>query len=50
MKRKEATSPSEDDATTLKKKEGEMLKLREELWEAERMWREKLVSGRWIAG
>jgi hypothetical protein len=49
MKRKEATSPSEDDATTLKK-EGEMLKLREELWEAERMWREKLVSGRWIAG
>ncbi|CAD6268678.1 unnamed protein product [Miscanthus lutarioriparius] len=50
LKKKEA-SPSEDDATALKKegdslfKEGEMLKMREELWEAERLWREKLVPG-----
>ena len=50
LKKKEA-SPSEDDATALKKKkegdslfkEGEMLKLREEYWEAALLWEDKLV-------
>jgi hypothetical protein len=51
-KRKEANT-SENDAATLKKKEegdslfkeGKMLKLREEFWEAELLWKEDLVPG-----
>jgi len=51
-KRKEASASEDDAAAALKKKvgdslwkEGEMLKLREELWEAEHLWSEKLVQG-----
>jgi hypothetical protein len=55
-KRKEA-SASEDDDGALKEegdslfKEGDMLKLREEYWEAALLWEEKLVPGaldRWL--
>jgi len=56
-KRKEASASEDDAAAALKKKvgdslwkEGEMLKLREELWEAEHLWSEKLVQGCWITG
>jgi hypothetical protein len=51
-KMKEAVaSESGDDGALNLKKEGEMLKLREELWEAKRLWSEKLVPGaldRWL--
>jgi hypothetical protein len=59
-KMKEAVASESGDNGALEKekegdnslfKEGEMLKLREELWEAERLWSEKLVPGaldRWL--
>jgi hypothetical protein len=49
-KRKEAVTSESGDGAIKKKgdslfKEGEMLKLREEYWEAAHLWEEKLVLG-----